>query len=100
LPPEALAEKAVTLRQLCAEAGRDPASLTISTRVNNVAFGDSGDTTGRPAPLSGTAPQMIDTIKRYEDAGVHHIVLGIRGRDTETMIATARRFVDEVRPKV
>ena len=49
-------------------------------------------------PISGTAQQMIDTIKRYEDAGVQHIVLGIRGRDAETMLATARRFVDEVRP--
>jgi hypothetical protein len=43
---------------------------------------------------------MIDTIKRYEDAGVQHIVMGIRGRDTETMLATARRFADEVRPHV
>jgi len=43
---------------------------------------------------------MIDTIKRYEDAGVQHIVLGIRGRDAETMIATAHRFVEEVCPKV
>ncbi len=85
LPPEALAEKAAALWRLCAEAGRDPASLSISTRVNNVAFGDSGDTTGRPAPLSGIAQQMIDTIKRYEDAGVQHIVLGIRGRDAETI---------------
>jgi hypothetical protein len=43
---------------------------------------------------------MIDTIKRYEDAGVQHIVLGIRGRDSATMIATARRFVEEVRAQV
>jgi hypothetical protein len=88
------------LQQLCAEAGRDPASLTISTRVNNVAFGDSDDGTGRPTPLSGTVQHMIDTIKRYEDAGVQHIVLGIRGRDTESMLTTARRFAEEVRPKV
>jgi alkanesulfonate monooxygenase SsuD/methylene tetrahydromethanopterin reductase-like flavin-dependent oxidoreductase (luciferase family) len=100
LPPAALAEKAVTLRRLCTEAGRDPASLTISTRVNNVAFGDSGDTTGRPTPLSGTAQYIIDNIKRYEDAGGQHIVLGIRDRDTGTMLATAHRFVDEVRSKV
>lgn len=100
LPPATLAEKAAVLRQLCAEAGRDPATLSISTRVNNVAFGETGDTTGRPSPLSGTPQQMIDAIKRYEDAGVHHIVLGIRGRDTEAMLATARRFVDEVRSKV
>jgi probable F420-dependent oxidoreductase len=100
LPPEALAAKAVILRQLCAAAGRDPASLTITTRVNNVAFGDSGDGTGRPTPISGTAQQMIDTIKRYADAGVQHIVLGIRGRDAEAMLTTARRFAEEVRPKV
>jgi hypothetical protein len=43
---------------------------------------------------------MIDTIKRYADAGVSHIVLGIRGRDAATMLTTARRFADEVRPKV
>lgn len=100
LPPDALAAKMVTLRRLCAEAGRDPASLTISTRVNNVAFGDSGDTTGRPTPLSGTTQNIIDNIKRYEDAGVQHIVLGIRGHDAATMITTARRFAEEVRPKV
>ena len=100
VPPEALAEKATILRRLCAEAGRDPASLSISTRVNNVTFGDTGDTTGRPAPLSGTAQNMIDAIKRYEDAGVHHIVLGIRGRDADAMLTTARRFVEEVRPRV
>jgi len=27
-------------------------------------------------------------------------MLGIRGRDAQTLIATARRFVDEVCPKV
>jgi hypothetical protein len=43
---------------------------------------------------------MIDNIKRYEDAGGQHIVLGIRGRDAEAMMATARRFVEEVRPQV
>jgi alkanesulfonate monooxygenase SsuD/methylene tetrahydromethanopterin reductase-like flavin-dependent oxidoreductase (luciferase family) len=55
---------------------------------------------GRPTPLSGTAQEIIDNIRRYEDAGVSHIVLGIRGREPEEMIRTIRRFVDEVRPKV
>jgi probable F420-dependent oxidoreductase len=100
LDPVTLAQKREVLRRLCVEAGRDPDSLTISTRVNNVAFGDSGDTVGRPAPLSGTPQQIIDNIRRYADAGVSHIVLGIRGRDPETMLQTVRRFADEVRPKV
>jgi probable F420-dependent oxidoreductase len=100
IDPVTLADKVNVLHGLCAEAGRDPASLEISTRVNNVAFGDSGDTVGRPAPLSGTAQDIIDNIRRYEDAGVSHIVLGIRGREPAEMIQTIRQFVDEVRPKV
>ena len=100
IDPATLAQKLAIVRRLCAEAGRDPERLTVSTRVNNVAFGDSGDTVGRPAPISGTPQQMIDTIRRYADAGVSHIVLGIRGRDPETMLQTVRRFADEVRPKV
>ena len=100
IDPATLADKVKVLHGLCTEAGRDPASLDISTRVNNVAFGDSGDTVGRPAPLSGTAQDIIDNIRRYEDAGVSHIVLGIRGREPEEMIRTIRRFVDEVRVKV
>jgi alkanesulfonate monooxygenase SsuD/methylene tetrahydromethanopterin reductase-like flavin-dependent oxidoreductase (luciferase family) len=36
----------------------------------------------------------------FDAIWVSDIVLGIRGRDSETMIATARRFVEEVRPNV
>ncbi len=100
IDPDTIKEKRVRLRQLCIDADRDPDSLEISTRVNNVAFGDSGEMVGRPAPLSGSAQQIIDNIRRYEDAGVSHIVLGIRGRDADTMLTTIRRFADEVRPKV
>jgi probable F420-dependent oxidoreductase len=100
LEPTELAQKRVTLHRFCEEAGRDPASLSITTRVNNVAFGDSGDTTGRPAPLSGTPQQILDNIHRYEDTGVSHIVLGIRGRDPDAMVETARRFAEEVQHKV
>ena len=100
LEPEALAEKKALLYRWCEEAGRDPASLAISTRVNNVAFGDSGDTVGRPTPLSGSVQRIIDNIKRYEDAGVNHMVLGIRGRDPQRMVETAQRFADDVRPHI
>ncbi len=100
IDPDTLAEKRTLLTRRCEEAGRDPSSLSISTRVNNVAFGDSGDTVGRPAPLSGTSQQIIDNIRRYEAAGVSHIVLGIRGRDPAAMIETIQRFTEDVRPHV
>jgi probable F420-dependent oxidoreductase len=98
LEPEALGAKRDLLHRWCEEAGRDPASLPISTRVNNVAFGESGDTVGRPAPLSGSVQRIIDNIKRYEEAGVSHLVLGIRGRDPQRMVETAQRFAGDVRP--
>jgi len=100
LEPDALAAKRDLLHRWCEEAGRDPATLPISTRVNNVAFGDSGDTVGRPAPLSGSTQRIIDNIKRYEAAGVSHIVLGIRGRDPQRMTETAQRFAEDVRPHI
>lgn len=100
LEPGALVEKTAHLHRLCEAAERDPASLTISTRVNNVAFGDSGDTVGRPAPLSGSVQRIIDNIKQYEEAGVSPVVLGIRGRDPQRMVETAQRFAEEVRPHI
>jgi probable F420-dependent oxidoreductase len=99
IDPQTLQEKLPVLRRLCAEAGRDPAQLTLSTRVNNVAFGDSGDTVGRPTPLGTTPQEMLDAIRRYEDLGVSHIVLGIRARDATAMVDTIRRFTDDVRAK-
>jgi probable F420-dependent oxidoreductase len=100
IAPDAITQKLPLLRRLCEEAGRDPDQLSITTRVNDVAFGESGDRVGRPAPLSGTPQQIIDNIRRYGDAGVSHIVMGIRGHDADAMIQTIRRFADEVRPKV
>jgi len=95
LAPEAVGEKAAALRRLCTEAGRDPATLTISGRVDTVTF--NADASG---PVSGTSQQMIDDLKRYEEAGLAHLVLGIHGLGADAVVATAQRFADEVRPHV
>ena len=78
IDPPTLAKKMPTLRRLCQEMGRDPSSIDISTRVGGVRFGDAGPVdSGRPAPLSGTPQQILDGVRRYEELGVGHIVLGI-----------------------
>jgi len=57
--------------------------------VNNVGFGEPNlSTAGRIASLSGTPQQMLDSIRRYEDAGVSYIVMGRRGRSVEDMVDT------------
>jgi len=100
IDPTTLAQKLPTLHRFCQEAGRDPASLTLSTRVNNIGFREPNrNVDGRIAPLSGTPQQMLDKIRRYEDAGVSHIVIGLRRQSAAEMRDTMQRFAHEVRSK-
>ena len=96
--PGELASKLPMLRRLCREAGRDPETIEISTRANGVKFGDLGpDAEGPVAPISGTPQQMLDAIRRYEEAGVSHIVLGLERSSIEEATETVHRFAQEVR---
>ena len=99
--PDTLAEKVPLFRRLCEQAGRDPDAIQLSTRINNMGFGQpGGDADARPAPLSGSPQDMIDAIHRYAEAGVVHIALGVRGRDTQELAQNVERFASEVLPKV
>ena len=101
IDPLMLAEKLVTLRRLSREAGRDPDGIEISIRVNGVGFGDDGtDSDGHVTPLCGTPQQMLDTLRRYEEAGVGHIVVGPRRSTIEEMAQTVERFAEEVRARL
>ena len=99
--PEALAKKVGTLRSFCEEFGRDPDSVEICPKVNSFGFGDV-DWNARDAVVSikGTAQQMVDVIRRYEEAGASHIVLGFRGGSIEEVEQTAERFAGEVRSRL
>ena len=50
-------------------------------------------------PMTGTVPQILEDVRRYEEAGVDHIILGPRGRTSEEMVNVVERFADEVMPK-
>ena len=99
--PDTLAEKLPVFRRLCEQAGRDPENIQLSTRINNMGFGSpGGDGDARPAPLSGSPQDMIDTIHRYEETGVSHIALGIRGPDLQGLVQNVERFASEVMRKI
>ena len=101
IDPVSYVEKLGALRQFCQEQGRDPSSLKLATHINSVGF-EEADAYGQQgvAPLSGTAQQMLDVIHRYEEAGVGHISLRMKGSTVEEMLDTMERFTDEVRTRL
>jgi probable F420-dependent oxidoreductase len=84
------------VRQLCDEAGRDPASISLSVRV----YLDFEGMMEPAKSLAGSPEQVLEGIARYREAGVSHILLdpvakgGVAGRQD-----AVRRFANEVMPK-
>ena len=80
--------------ELCAEAGRDrDRELTLSIRL----YHDPDSNQAPAKSIAGTSQQMLDTVRRWQDIGVEHILLdpvgrGGPGRRAEELT----RFMDEV----
>jgi probable F420-dependent oxidoreductase len=68
------------LRDACAKAGRDPATLTISARMG--------------LPSKQPAADTLASVRALRDIGVQHLILEPAVRDAETMTAVIERFAD------
>jgi probable F420-dependent oxidoreductase len=68
------------LRDACAKAGRDPATLTISARMG--------------LPTKQPAADTLASVRALRDIGVQHLILEPAVRDAETMTAVIERFAD------
>ena len=53
---------------------------------------------GQRRPLTGTAAQIADDIKRYADVGVRHLMVNLQGDTLEQTLARMQRFADRVMP--
>jgi probable F420-dependent oxidoreductase len=84
-PAAAVADLA-RLREACAAAGRDPATVTISARVGYAAR--------RPAD------DVLAEIKRLRDHGITHVILETRMRDLADLAAIYERFANDVRARL
>jgi probable F420-dependent oxidoreductase len=76
LTPEAIGEHMATLRELCAEAGRDAAALDITLIVPAVILG-VGEAFASMGTLDKTPSDPAELIARYEEAGVTRIIVGL-----------------------
>ena len=68
------------LRDACAKAGRDPATLTISARMG--------------LPTKQPAADTLASVRALRDIGVQHLILEPAVRDADTMTAVIERFAD------
>jgi alkanesulfonate monooxygenase SsuD/methylene tetrahydromethanopterin reductase-like flavin-dependent oxidoreductase (luciferase family) len=85
------------VRELVAEAGRDPMSVRLSIRLHL----DPARSMPADISIAGSPAEMLDTVGRWQAIGVHHILLdpvapgGLAGRRT-----AMERFMVDVAPQV
>lgn len=74
---DGVAARRAELEAACAEVGRDPATLAVTVGVS-IAYPAAG---AAPPPsekaLSGSPQQIAAELRRYEEAGVSHLVCGV-----------------------
>lgn len=77
---DGLAESRAQLEQACAAAGRDPASIQVTVGVS-VSFPEPGQEAPPPAKaLSGSPEAIAAELRRYESAGVSHLICNLSPR--------------------
>ncbi len=85
IEPDHLREQFQEVQRHAQEAGRDPASVSLSVRTR-VSLNDP--------------PQAIEQLQRYREVGVTHVVLEIFTRNLEQARSLMEVLAHEVRPKV
>jgi probable F420-dependent oxidoreductase len=101
LLPDEYARSVETIRTHAREAGRDPASITLSLRVPMEVRPPRAKPPAGDRPLfQGTAAEVRSDIERYAALGVSHFVFDHTIPDRKAALQNMKRFAEEVRPKV
>ena len=98
--PKELVKKRESLRRLCEENGRSPDSVAVTLRATLVLGEPQRSQSGERAPLTGTAGEILEDIRRYEEAGLEYLVISVAAAHTESTIEAVRRFADDVVSRV
>jgi alkanesulfonate monooxygenase SsuD/methylene tetrahydromethanopterin reductase-like flavin-dependent oxidoreductase (luciferase family) len=103
ITPDDYAHKAEVLDRHCADAGRDPASITrtvntpIAWNVDDLQaqFGNIAEYV-KPSVLTGSTDEVVDKVGAYRDAGAEMLILAMRAPfDVDGL----DRFAAEVLPQ-
>ena len=84
------------MRRLCEENGRSPDSVAVTLRATLGMGEPQRSQSGQRAPLTGTAAEIVEDIRRYEEAGLEYLVLAVSAKDTDSTTEAVRRYADVV----
>ena len=84
--PETLRGEVAELRRLAEMDRRDLDELTIAM-LGGITVTKAPAPAGR-APLTGTPEQIVEGLRRYADAGLQHLIAGVRAEGDGSLAAT------------
>jgi probable F420-dependent oxidoreductase len=96
--PAMLKETMPDLRRVVEEHGRKPESIGVAPKVM-VGFQDTPPQAGQDL-TEGRPQDILDAVRRYQDAGTTHLVMDFKPQTLDTGRAMLDRFASEVRSKV
>jgi probable F420-dependent oxidoreductase len=89
------------LRRFAREAGRDPAAITLAYRVSQMGPHLPLKTDdGERRLFSGANADMVGDVRALHDLGVSHVDFSFDGADAAAMLASMRRFREDVLAKI
>ena len=71
-------------------------TLRATVQMGQSQFSPDGDR----VLLTGSVSDIVDDLKRYDEAGVEYLVLSVAAADTESTVNAVKRFAEEVAPRV
>lgn len=99
--PSQIAEALPKLKDMMADAGRDPERLRVSISVG---LGFRAEASRRPpgdrVNLAGTAQDIVDTVAAFVEAGVEECVVNVASLDKTEHEDALGQLMADVRPKI
>ena len=100
LTPEELSGKRRRLSEYCASEGKNPEAVQITLRATVQLGQPQPSPDGGRVLLTGSVSDIVDDLKRYDEAGLEYLVLSVAASDTESTVEAVNRFAAEVAPKI
>lgn len=98
IDPDGLAERRAQLETIFAEEGRSMAGLPIAVKV--VLTVQDGPPAEGQVPTEGRPQDIIDALRRFQDAGATEFCFDIFPETTAHALETLDRFANDIRLKV